>query len=296
MPAPPQKFGGKIEPTTKGSKPYWPARIVPPKGAPNVLLIMTDDAGYGIPSTFGGVIPTPALDRIARERAALHELPLNRTLFADARGPHHGAQPPLGRLRCHLGAGDRISGIRQHHHHGQGDGRSHPEGKRLPHVVVRQEPQHAVVRGDVHRPVRPVADRAGVRVFLWLHGRRHQPVGAGQSRPQHHVHLPVPRQPELQPDHRDGRRGDRVPEPGQHADARPAVLRLLRAGRHARAASPDAGVDQEGERHAPVRRWLEQVAREDLREPEEARRHSGQHQAHAVAQGPAEGVGPAQCR
>ena len=65
IPAPPQKFGGKIERTTKGSKPYWPARIVPPKGAPNVLLIMTDDSGYGVPSTFGGVIPTPALDRIA---------------------------------------------------------------------------------------------------------------------------------------------------------------------------------------------------------------------------------------
>src|SRR5215470_17650166 len=65
IPAPPQKFGGKIERTTVGSKPYWPARIVPPKGAPNVLLIMTDDSGYGVPSTFGGVIPTPALDRIA---------------------------------------------------------------------------------------------------------------------------------------------------------------------------------------------------------------------------------------
>jgi arylsulfatase A-like enzyme len=65
LPTPPQKFGGKIERTTKGSTPYWPARIVPPKGAPNVLLIMTDDSGYGVPSTFGGVIPTPALDRIA---------------------------------------------------------------------------------------------------------------------------------------------------------------------------------------------------------------------------------------
>src|SRR5262249_53974040 len=31
IPAPPQKFGGKIERTTKGSRPYWPARIVPPK-------------------------------------------------------------------------------------------------------------------------------------------------------------------------------------------------------------------------------------------------------------------------
>ena len=49
------------------SKPYWPARIVPPKGAPNVLLIITDDAGFGVSSTFGGVIPTPTLDRIASE-------------------------------------------------------------------------------------------------------------------------------------------------------------------------------------------------------------------------------------
>ena len=65
LPAPPQKFGGKIDRDVAKSKPYWPARIVPPKGAPNVLLIMTDDSGFGVPSTFGGVIPTPALDRIA---------------------------------------------------------------------------------------------------------------------------------------------------------------------------------------------------------------------------------------
>lgn len=65
IPAPPQEFGGRIEREASKSKPYWPARIVPPKGAPNVLLIMTDDSGYGVPSTFGGVIPTPALDRVA---------------------------------------------------------------------------------------------------------------------------------------------------------------------------------------------------------------------------------------
>src|SRR5512136_654057 len=65
LPPPPQKFKGVIKETANKSKPYWPARVVPPKGAPNVLLIMTDDAGYGVPSTFGGVIPTPALDRVA---------------------------------------------------------------------------------------------------------------------------------------------------------------------------------------------------------------------------------------
>jgi len=65
LPAPPGKFGGVIGKTADKSKPYWQPRVVPPKGAPNVLLIITDDAGYGVPSTFGGVIPTPALDRVA---------------------------------------------------------------------------------------------------------------------------------------------------------------------------------------------------------------------------------------
>jgi arylsulfatase len=66
LPAPDLPFGGVINLSAKQSKPWWPPRVVPPKGAPNVLLIMTDDAGYGVPSTFGGVIPTPALDRIAK--------------------------------------------------------------------------------------------------------------------------------------------------------------------------------------------------------------------------------------
>src|SRR5262245_3933346 len=65
LPPAPQPFGGEIGLDAKGSKPYWPAQVVPPKGAPNVLLIMTDDAGYGVASTFGGVVPTPALDRVA---------------------------------------------------------------------------------------------------------------------------------------------------------------------------------------------------------------------------------------
>src|SRR5215472_7049645 len=65
LPPPPQKFDGKIERNAAQSTPYWPARVVPPKGAPNVLLIMTDDTGFGVTSTFGGVVPTPTLDRIA---------------------------------------------------------------------------------------------------------------------------------------------------------------------------------------------------------------------------------------
>src|SRR5215472_14315109 len=67
LPPPDPRFGGVIKDDALASKPWWAPRVVPPKGAPNVLLIITDDAGYGVPGTFGGVIPTPALDRIASE-------------------------------------------------------------------------------------------------------------------------------------------------------------------------------------------------------------------------------------
>jgi arylsulfatase len=66
LPPPDPTFGGVIKETARESTPWWPPRVVPPKGAPNILLIMTDDQGYGVCSTFGGVIPTPALDRIAK--------------------------------------------------------------------------------------------------------------------------------------------------------------------------------------------------------------------------------------
>ena len=67
LPPPDPQFGGVIKEKASESKAWWPPRVVPPKGAPNVLLIMTDDQGFGAPSTFGGVIPTPAMDRIAAQ-------------------------------------------------------------------------------------------------------------------------------------------------------------------------------------------------------------------------------------
>ncbi|WP_199590027.1 arylsulfatase [Bremerella cremea] len=67
LPAPNPAFGGVIKNDALESKPWWAPRIVPPKKAPNVLLIITDDAGFGVPSTFGGVIPTPTMDRLAKK-------------------------------------------------------------------------------------------------------------------------------------------------------------------------------------------------------------------------------------
>jgi arylsulfatase A-like enzyme len=65
LPTSPPPFAGVVRESARESTPWWPPRVVPPKGVPNVLLIMTDDQGYGVSGTFGGVIPTPALDRVA---------------------------------------------------------------------------------------------------------------------------------------------------------------------------------------------------------------------------------------
>ncbi len=65
LPQIPGTFKGIINFNVSNSKSYWHPSIVPPAGAPNILLIMTDDVGYGAPSTFGGSIPTLALDRVA---------------------------------------------------------------------------------------------------------------------------------------------------------------------------------------------------------------------------------------
>jgi hypothetical protein len=67
LPPPDPKFGGVIKERASESTPWWAPRVTPPKGAPNVLLIMTDDQGFGAPSTFGGIIPTPTMDRIAAQ-------------------------------------------------------------------------------------------------------------------------------------------------------------------------------------------------------------------------------------
>jgi arylsulfatase len=65
LPRPDPPFGGVAERTLAGSKPDFPKPVSTPKGAPNVLLVLVDDAGFGNPSTFGGPCQTPTLTRLA---------------------------------------------------------------------------------------------------------------------------------------------------------------------------------------------------------------------------------------
>jgi len=67
IPAPQPPFGGIIKKNVYDSTAWWPPAAAPKKGAPNILLILIDDEGFGAPSTFGGLIPTPTSDQLAKE-------------------------------------------------------------------------------------------------------------------------------------------------------------------------------------------------------------------------------------
>jgi len=90
LPRPPQPFQGITKQTLEGSAPSFTEPVKAPPGAPNILLILIDDAGFGNPSTFGGPVATPTLDKLAahgsgetrargKERPHTAELPLSAT-------------------------------------------------------------------------------------------------------------------------------------------------------------------------------------------------------------------------
>jgi arylsulfatase A-like enzyme len=117
LPPPPEKFGGVIKESAKDSTPWWPPRVVPPKGAPNILLIMTDDQGYGVSGTFGGVIPTPALDRVAKaglRYTQFHSTALcspTRAALITGRNHHSVGSGVIGELSTGYPGYDSVIGI-----------------------------------------------------------------------------------------------------------------------------------------------------------------------------------------
>src|SRR5215510_60006 len=59
LPKPDPPFQGKIGRTVKDSTPDFPKGVEAPAGAPNIVLILTDDVGFGATSTYGGPIQPP---------------------------------------------------------------------------------------------------------------------------------------------------------------------------------------------------------------------------------------------
>ena len=67
LPLPAPAFNGTIGETIPQSRPGTPAPVTAPQGAPNILVLMSDDVGFAMASTFGGPVPTPNMDRVAAQ-------------------------------------------------------------------------------------------------------------------------------------------------------------------------------------------------------------------------------------
>jgi hypothetical protein len=240
-------FGGQIGINASDSKPFWPAKVRPPKGAPNVLLIMTDDVGFAAPSTFGGVIPTPALDRVAKAGLRYNKV-CSTALCSPTRAAlitgrnHH---------TCHFGVVSEISTAFP------GYDSLMDETTATIAAILRQYGYATGWWGKNHNTPSFEASQAGpfnrwptggygFGLLLRLCRRRLQPVAA-EPVPEHHADLPLPGQEErrMEPDNGDGQRRHRLAQPAAFPRPRPAVLHVLRPRRHARAAPPHPGVDRE---------------------------------------------------
>ena len=218
--------------------------LLPPAGAPNVLVVLLDDVGFGASSAFGGPCRTPVAERLAAGGSEVQPLPHHGPVRADPAGAADRPQPPLGRhgqhhRDRHLGAGQQLRAAEH-----EGAAGADPEAQRLLHRPVRQVPRGAGLAVVSHGTLRRLAvGWRRVRDLLRLHRWREQPVGPRAVR-RHHAGGAAGgiRGGDLPP-HRGPRRpGLQLGSAAEGADAGQAVLRLLRSRGDACAAPRAEGV------------------------------------------------------
>ncbi len=293
LPPPDPKFEGVIREKASESKAWWAPRVVPPKGAPNVLLIMTDDQGFGAPSTFGGVIPTPAMDRIARDGLRytnFHSTSLcspTRAALITGRNHHSVGFGVVGEIATGFPGYDSII----------------PIEKGTVGTILRDNGYATSWFGKDHNTPFYQSSQAGP-FNQWPNGMGFDYfygfVGGDASQWQPNLFrnttaiYPFEGHPGWNLETAMADEAIQLHEAAQGDRSRQALARLLRTGRHPCASSSHARVDQEDQRHASLRRGLEQSARDHLRQPEAAGHHARGRQADAVAEGITAGVGFAQ--
>ena len=247
-------------------------RVRPPEGAPNVLIVLIDDVGFGASSAFGGPCQTPIGREAGIGRAEVQPVPHHRPVLADSPGAADGPQPSFGRHGGHHRDRDRRArlflGTAQHHVAARAD----PEAQRLLDRAVRKVPRGAGVGDEPGWAVRRLADgRRRLRVFLRIHRRRGQPVVSDALRGHDSGRAGEDARRGLSPHGGHDRQGDRLDRPAEEPGAGQAVLRLLRARSDARAASRAEGMGRQVQ--GQVRQGLGHAARGNLRPAEEARGH-----------------------
>ena len=86
-------FGGTIDKTVAGSKPWWPATPKPPQGAPNILVVLFDDVGFSDFGCYGSTIKTPTIDKLAAEGIRFNNYNVEAQCTPSRSAIHTGRMP-----------------------------------------------------------------------------------------------------------------------------------------------------------------------------------------------------------
>ena len=171
QPYPSALYGKDVQPT-----PAKPLR--PPEGAPNVVIILIDDMGFGASSAFGGPINMPTLERVANEGLKYTRFHTTALCSPTRAGAAHRAQPSLRRHGQHHRDGHHRARLQLDPPEHRGHHPRDAAAEWLQHRRVRQDAPDAGLGGEHLRPLRPLADRRRLRRLLWLCGCGDEPVGA----------------------------------------------------------------------------------------------------------------------
>ena len=152
-------------------------QLRPPEGAPNVLVILIDDAGFGSSSAFGGPCQTPAAEKLAAgglKYNRFHTTALcSPTRQALLTGRNHHSVGMGGITEIATGAPGYCSVLPN----SMSPLAQDAEAQRLLHSAVRQMPRSAGLGDEPGRAVRRLAyGRRRLRVLLRLHRRRGESV------------------------------------------------------------------------------------------------------------------------
>ena len=227
--------------------------------------------------------PDTELHPRRRRRRALQPVPRHRAVLPHARVAVDRAEQPYGWVRLDRRARGRVPGLLRDVAAGLRAAAADPERQRLQHGRVREMAPDTRRTAGSRRPIRPVAERLGLRLLLRDPRRRLESVGSGPGgEPEDHRHPRgvLRRRASVLLPGCDGRPHDRVVARRARAGRRQALLRLFLDRMQPRTTPRGQGVGRQVQ--GEVRPRMGQAQGRDVRSPEGPRSHSRRRRAHAA--------------